>query len=176
MEMQLSPRMEDYLEVILDIEQEESVPRVKDIAERMGVSKPTVTAALKTLKEAGLVRHESYGYVELTSTGRDAGVNVQRRHKLLSDFFINVLGIDPQKADEDACSAEHHISDTTLDKLTQFIEFLEQCPRSGDAWLRHFQCYSLKEEGAAQESCEENCREKCMEEMRNQIDASKCSH
>lgn len=176
MNMQLSPRMEDYIEVILDIEQEGGVPRVKDIAEMMGVSKPTVTAAIKTLKEAGLVRHESYGYIELTKKGNDAGMNVQRRHKLLTDFFVQVLGIEPQKADEDACSAEHHISDATLDKLTLFIEFLEECPRSGNAWLSHFHCWSLKEEGAATESCKENCREKCIEEMSNQINTSKCPH
>lgn len=176
MEIQLSPRMEDYLEVILDIEQKESVPRVKDIAERMGVSKPTVTAALKTLKDAGLVRHESYGYVELTKNGREAGVNVQRRHRLLTDFFVQVLGIDFEQADEDACNAEHHISDATLDKLTKFIEFLEECPRCGHAWLRHFHCWSMKEDGAGLEPCEEDCRVKCIEEMRNQIDVSKCPH
>ena len=173
MSTQISPRMEDYLETILDIEQQKSVPRVKDIADRMGVSKPTVTAALKTLGDAGLVRHESYGYVELTRDGRKAGVDVQRRHRLLTDFFVDVLGVDPKKADEDACSVEHYISDGTLRKLTRFIEFVEQCPRSGDSWLNHFKCWC--EHQGDTESCQAECREKCMAEMRDNVNIKECS-
>lgn len=172
----LSPRMEDYLEAVLVIQQEHSVARVTELAEALEVSKPTVTGALKTLKEGGFVDHQSYGYVTLTDRGRRRAKAVRRHHRLLTGFFENVLGVDPGRAAEDACSAEHYISRGTLDRLASFIEFIDDCPRTGEGWLEHFQCFFRRKNGQGRpEGCDEQCRERCLQEVAELEGDAPCS-
>ena len=101
MPAELSPRMEDYLEAVLALQERKPVARVGEIATALGVRRPTVTAALKTLAEGGFVEHESYGYIQLTRKGRRAAEAVSRRHALLTRFFGEVLGVPEELAAED---------------------------------------------------------------------------
>lgn len=139
----LTPVMEDYLEAIFDLNKEKKVVRVKDIAKRLDVKMPTVTSMLKSLNKRGLVNYEKYEYVELTAEGLDVGREMRRRHGILYRFLTDILKIDVHMADEEACKMEHTLSQATLDRFTDFMAFVQKCPRAGDNWLRNFEEYRL---------------------------------
>ncbi len=126
MKKKLSSNMEDYLEVIALLKKKTGVARVKDISRSLSVKSPSVNAALSTLSKSGLVAHQRYGYVELTSKGKELARQVQKRHDMLLKFLTEVLKINPEIAESDACKMEHSVSTQTLYKITKFIEFVEK--------------------------------------------------
>ncbi len=139
----LSSNMEDYLEAIATLQKEKRVARVRDISRLMNVKTSSVTAAMKTLYRNKLVIHEKYGYVELTSEGEKLALSVQRRHDMLLKFLTEILKIDPEIAEKDACRMEHSISPETSKKLIKFIDFVETCPGSDRPhWLKSYDHYS----------------------------------
>jgi DtxR family Mn-dependent transcriptional regulator len=154
-EKPLTMVMEDYLEAIYDIDQQKKVVRVKDIASRMNVKMPTVSSMLKTLSDRKLVHYEKYEYIELTPKGTKIGKEMRRRHGIINEFLTTVLKIDPKVSDEDSCKMEHALSSSTLDSLTDFMEFIQKCPRAGDSWLDRFEEYRLHGK------IDENCRTQC---------------
>ncbi len=125
MTKEITPTMQDYLETIGQLGSEEQVVRVKNIARELHVKMPSVTEALKTLARDGLIRHEKYGYVQLTQKGKSIAEEIYSRHQTLFKFLNEILGIDPRTADVDACRMEHTISSTALKKLIEFIKTLE---------------------------------------------------
>ena len=137
----LTPTMENYLEAIYNLSQEKRVVRVKDIAKRLGVKMPTVTNMLKTLSERGMIDHEKYEYLELTGKGSDIGSEIDKRHQTLKAFLTDILQIDRDQANEDACKMEHSVSPATLERMVEFMEFVENCPRGGMDWLAYFNEY-----------------------------------
>lgn len=143
--------MEDYLEAIANLREEGQVVRVKQISQVLNVKMPSVSSALKKLSEEGLVRHEPYGHVELTSQGEEAATDVISRHKALSCFLSQALDIDPGMAEGDACKIEHVISPLSLERLTKFLEFIQACPL-GQACLPKRYKYYL-EHGELPEEC-----------------------
>jgi DtxR family Mn-dependent transcriptional regulator len=144
--------MEDYLEAIFDLDQDKKVVRVKDIAKRMKVKMPTVSSMLKTLNARGLVNYEKYEYVELTREGAKVGREMRRRHEVLREFLSEILNIKPKTADEEACMMEHALSSHTLNRLADFMEFIQICPRTGDSWLQFFEEY--RKHGHRPEMCQ----------------------
>jgi DtxR family Mn-dependent transcriptional regulator len=90
----LSSNMEDYLEAIFHISQEKQAARAKDIADRVMVNKSSVTGALRSLSEKGLVNYAPYDIITLTAKGKRLAEEIVRRHAALKDFFIKVLLID----------------------------------------------------------------------------------
>ncbi len=140
----LTPTMEDYLEAIYSISKEKRVVRVKNIAKKIGVKMPTVTNMLKSLSQKGFIDYEKHEYLELTSKGRKVGKEIDRRHKIIRNFLTEILKINPIVADEEACKMEHGMSTETLDRLTQFIDFIQTCPRTGPNWLESFDEYRLE--------------------------------
>lgn len=166
----LSATMEDYLEAILGLVEENAVARVTDVAERLDVSKPRVTVAVKRLAREGFVRHEAYGHIELTSGGARAARQVHERHRLLEHFFRHVLGLDPEQAGEDACLAEHCLSPETVERLTRFVRFVDRCPRTGAQWLRRFRCRC----GGGRARMEQPaCRAACLEECAREVGSAR---
>lgn len=133
--------MEDYLETVAILCDEGKVVRVKQISQALGVKMPSVTAALKKLSEEGLVKHEPYGYVELTTKGNKAAKDIFHRHEVLRHFLIDVLNIDPHIAEEDACRIEHAISSASLERLAKFMEFIAACPQDVPSWLQNYSYY-----------------------------------
>lgn len=112
--------MEDYLEMIGFLTSEEGsagVARVTDIATRLGVSKPSVLTALKTLERRGYVEHERYRGVTLTVTGRRRSAEIRSRHEFLTAFLKDVVGVDQETAEQDACKMEHILSEKTLERM-----------------------------------------------------------
>jgi DtxR family Mn-dependent transcriptional regulator len=116
--------MEDYLEAIAFLREDERKVRVRDISRTLGVKMPSVTSALKKLSDEGLVVHERYGRVELTSRGDRIAEDVIHRHEALTRFLTEILGVDPDTAARDACAMEHPISTATRDRLSMFVEFV----------------------------------------------------
>jgi DtxR family Mn-dependent transcriptional regulator len=119
---------ERYLEVIYEIGVTSGEVRVKDIAESLAVSYPSVSEMMDRLVEKGLVSHDKYGHIALTPKGRRMAKGLNRKHEVIKRFFVNVLHVDEPVADSDACEIEHVISDETLDKL---VDFLESMPGTG---------------------------------------------
>jgi DtxR family transcriptional regulator, Mn-dependent transcriptional regulator len=118
----ISPNMEDYLETIHRVKVERGSVRVKDIADRLSISKPSVSAAMKTLEKQGYVSHSKYDLVDLTPEGLRVAENVYRRHRILLRFLTEMLGLDGEIAEADACRMEHGVSQTTLEGLARFVE------------------------------------------------------
>ena len=140
----LSESMENYLEVILALEKESKVARAKDIAARLQVQRGSVTGALKNLGEKGLINYEPYSFITLTSEGKRIAKEITHRHHVLKDFLFNVLQIDPETAEDNACRMEHAIDKKTIDRLILFIEYIHVCPRAGEDWLKSFFNYCAK--------------------------------
>ena len=134
----LSSNMEDYLEAIFHISSEKQAARAKDIAERLKVNKSSVTGALRSLSEKGYVNYAPYDIITLTAEGQVLAKDVVRRHETLKDFFVKILLLDDEEAEETSCKVEHAISEKILDRIINFVEFMEICPRGGREWLKGF--------------------------------------
>lgn len=138
----ISSSMEDYLEAIAQIKSDEGEVRVSDISRRLDVKKPSVNAALIRLREDGLVAHQKYGKVSLTQKGAAAAEAVRSRHQVIFSFLRNVLKVDAETAQEDACGMEHAVSPETLERLLKFMEFAESCPKhQRNEWLKGLKRY-----------------------------------
>ncbi len=118
---------EDYLEAIYRIGLENKRVRVKDVAEAVGVTMPSVVSAVRLLSDKGLVEQELYGPIKLTPTGKQTAKGVYERHKMLYAFFHEVLGVEPDIAEKDACLVEHYLSPETGRRLTMMLEHIENC-------------------------------------------------
>ena len=114
---------EDYLEAILvqEIRHDSDTVRSTDIARHLGVSRPSVSRAMSILKAEGYVEMETYGDVSLTAKGRAVAEEVYDRHRMLTRFLRDILGVDREIAEHDACLIEHDISSQSMQKLTEFI-------------------------------------------------------
>lgn len=121
----LSPSLEDYLEAILRLEKKYRVARVKDIAKSLGVQMPSVTGALKNLREKGLVNYEKNSFISLTETGIRAAEMINSKHYILDEFFRDVLLIDPATASEEACGTEHVISSKTATRIKALTDYVK---------------------------------------------------
>ena len=141
MEKGRTASMEDYLEAVAVLRREGRRVRVKQISMALGVKMPSVTAALKKLSDEGLVEHERYGYVRLTAEGQKAAREVFHRHEVLRHFLSDVLNIDADIAQGDACRMEHSISSTTLERLAKFLDFVDACPQGEPSWLTNYGYY-----------------------------------
>jgi Mn-dependent DtxR family transcriptional regulator len=118
--MRLQESGEMYLETILILSQRMENVRAIDIGEEMGYSKPSVSRALKILKENSYINVDKNGYITLSKTGREIAGKIYERHQVLSEILIK-LGIDPEIAIEDACRMEHVISDTSFEAIKKYI-------------------------------------------------------
>lgn len=118
---------EDYLEALYVIGLENKVARVKDVANVLNVKMPSVVSAIRSLSEKGLVEQEKYGHIELTKQGKKVARDVYDRHQMLYAFFHEVLGLEPEVAEEDACRIEHHLSPETRDRLMHMVEYVRSC-------------------------------------------------
>ncbi|MBN2051496.1 MAG: metal-dependent transcriptional regulator [Spirochaetales bacterium] len=121
----LSPSLEDYLEAILRLEKEYRVARVKDIAKALGVQMPSVTGALKSLRDKGLVNYQKNSFISLTETGKAAAEVINSRHYILDAFLKDILGLEPAIASAEACGIEHIISGDTAERIKNLGEYIK---------------------------------------------------
>lgn len=127
----LSPSLEHYLRSIYDLQVEKGYARVTDISESLGVAKPAVSSALKTLRSIGLVDHRVYESVLLTEEGMKRAMSVSGKYAILLEFLIDVLGVDKEQAFVDACLMEHYVSGTSSDRLIDLLRFFEERKNQG---------------------------------------------
>ena len=104
---------EDYLEAMLMMRERYGYIRSLDVAEKLGVTKPSVSYATKRLREAGYITMGSDSLITLTDAGMEIAERIFTRHKTLTEFLIR-LGVDERTAREDACKIEHDISESTF--------------------------------------------------------------
>ena len=107
---------EDYLEAMLVMSERHGYIRSIDIAAELGVTKPSVSYAVKRLRENGYITMNRDGLITLTEKGLEIANRIYERHKVLTQMLI-FLGVDPKTAREDACKMEHDISDETFEAI-----------------------------------------------------------
>ena len=128
----LSASLEDYLEAIFNLARKTDVARSRDIADKLDVSKSSVTGALRLLKKKGLINYRPYNYITLTDDGRQTAAEIVKRHEILKSFFTDVLGLKARLAQSCACRAEHVLGQEVINKLLMFIEFVTQENKNGN--------------------------------------------
>lgn len=111
---------EDYLETILILSERLPVVRSIDIAIELNFSKPSVSVAMKHLKESGKINVSTAGYITLTDTGKEIAEKVYERHRVLAQMLVT-LGVNEKTANEDACEMEHVISEETFRAIQNHI-------------------------------------------------------
>lgn len=112
--------LEDYLETILILSRRLSVVRSVDVAAELNYSKPSVSVAVKNLKNRGYITVSEDGYLHLTKEGQLIAESVYERHTLLTDWLIH-LGVDPEVAAGDACKMEHDITPESYEAMKKCI-------------------------------------------------------
>jgi len=117
----LSMSLEDYLEKIYILSQENEEVRVTDIADALGLSKPSVNRAVNTLTKNGYLMHIHYGSIELTATGYSVAKSIYKKHKVLKQFLVQCLGVDKGVAEQESYNMKHFISKNTYRKLKNFV-------------------------------------------------------
>lgn len=137
----LSQSLEDYLEAIYVIGLDKTVVRVKEVAAFLEVKTPSVVDAVNKLTSAGLVKHEKYGYLELTGQGTELAGKIHLKHEKIYKFFREILNVSDEISKKDACKIEHHISRETMDNMIKFIKFIDTCPSGYPEWMKHFKYY-----------------------------------
>lgn len=119
--MQILKSSEDYLETMLMLKLQNGYIRSIDIANELGVTKPSVSYATKRLRENGYITMDKDGLITITAKGLDIAKSMYDRHQTLSRFLIS-LGVQPAVAQEDACKIEHDISEETFQAIRRYID------------------------------------------------------
>lgn len=112
--------LEDYLETILSLQIKTGHVRSIDIANEMNFSKPSVSVAMKNLREKEYIVMEDDGSIRLTESGRQRAESVLERHTLISDWLISI-GVSPETAREDACKVEHDLSEESFEAIKKTV-------------------------------------------------------
>ena len=116
--MNILESKEDYLERILMLSQKNGSVRSIDIARAMGFSKPSVSVAMKKLRESGFILVDKEGLISLTEEGRIIAERTYERHKVIKSILISI-GVSENVAEDDACKIEHELSDETFSKIRE---------------------------------------------------------
>ena len=114
--MRIHKSAEDYLEMILRLIEEKGYARSVDIATGLSVSKPSVSVAMKQLREGGYIVMDKDNYITLTDSGMEIAQRIYERHKLLTRILM-MIGVDEKTAEDDACKVEHDSSVKTFDAI-----------------------------------------------------------
>ncbi len=113
--------MEMYLETIFILENDHGHAHSVEIAKKLGVSKPSVSKAMNSLKEQGLIVKETYGSINLTDKGRDISMKISKKHELIETFLKDTLGLSSVQASKDACRIEHVASEEMFEAIEQYL-------------------------------------------------------
>ena len=119
--MQIMKSAEDYLEAMLMMRERHGYIRSVDIAAELGVTKPSVSYAVKRLREAGYITMAEDGHITLNPSGQEIAERIYERHKVLTRLLVD-LGVDEETAREDACKIEHDLSVETFDAIKKHMK------------------------------------------------------
>lgn len=119
--MKIQESAENYLETILILKNKNGAVRSIDIANELGFSKPSVSVAMKNLRENGYIEVDSSGYITLLDSGRQIAEKIYERHTTLSKWLVS-LGVEAKTAAEDACRIEHIISSESFEAIKKIAK------------------------------------------------------
>lgn len=119
--MTIHKSAEDYLEMILMIREQKGYVRSVDVAQALNVTKPSVSVAMKKLRENGYITFDKDNYILLSVSGEKVARHMYERHKTLTGLLMR-LGVSEETAKEDACKIEHDISDETFEAIRRYIQ------------------------------------------------------
>lgn len=119
--MKIQESAENYLETILILKNKNGAVRSIDIANELGFSKPSVSVAMKNLRENDYIEVDSSGYITLLDSGRKIAEKIYERHTTLSKWLVS-LGVDAKTAAEDACRIEHIISSESFEAIKKIAK------------------------------------------------------
>ena len=129
-QMNIHESAEDYLEAILMLQEQKGYARSVDIAGLLGVTKPSVSFAMKKLRENGYITMDEDSLIALTGDGEAIARRILDRHNTLSSFLVS-LGVDEDIAREDACKMEHDLSEASYEAIRRRMQGCEECPKQG---------------------------------------------
>ncbi len=123
----LTVSAEDYLERIHELIESKGYARVSDIADLLGLTRPTVSIMVQRLSRDGYLIYEKYRGLTLTARGAEVARRIRTRHVLLTEF-LGLLGLDRGVVSRDVEGIEHHVSQETLEKLERLVEHWKKHP------------------------------------------------
>ncbi len=137
----LSSNLEDYLEAILLLEQKNRVARVKDISAMLNVKMPSVTGAMRNLRELGLIEYEKHSFINLTADGKTIAKCILDRHEIFARFLTECLKLEGEWVETQACKLEHSINHETAVRLSNLTDWIkktafEEKKITDDNWLK----------------------------------------
>lgn len=118
----LSASLEDYLEIICNYAEAEKNIRAIDISKELKISRASATEALKKLASKGFINYERYETISLTESGKNIAQKVVSKHRILQNFFENILNLPEEEASLNACKIEHVITENAFNKIAQIVE------------------------------------------------------
>ena len=128
--MKIQESAEDYLETILILQNRKGSVRSIDIVNELGYSKPSVSIAMKNLRENGYITVSQDALISLTAKGQEIAERVYERHQVLTDCLLR-LGVNPANAKADACRLEHDLSDDSFAKIkAYYLQCLANQPKA----------------------------------------------
>ena len=119
--MNIHKSAEDYLEAMLMLKKERGYIRSVDVADKLGVTKPSVSYATKRLNESGYISFDPAGMIVLEARGLEIAERMLERHNLLTELLIG-LGVSPETARDDACKIEHDLSVESFDAIRRHAQ------------------------------------------------------
>lgn len=123
--MKIHKSAEDYLEMILMLDEKKGYVRSVDIATELAVSKPSVSVAMKQLRAGGYITMDKDNYIALTDAGLEIARHIYDRHKALTQALCRI-GVSPETAEADACRVEHDISNETYEALLRQLARVQE--------------------------------------------------
>lgn len=137
MQEKLTSSLEDYLEVICNYIDKNDKVRAIDISRELGVSRASVSEALKRLAEKNLINYGRYDMISLTNEGKMQALKVIEKHQALQYFFEEIMGLDSNEAAQTACKIEHIISENVLKKFTALKDFHKTHPEYAQSFQKY---------------------------------------
>jgi DtxR family Mn-dependent transcriptional regulator len=134
-----SKTIEEYIETIFLLQQKQGRARTNDIASVLALRPSSVTEMLQKLTAKGLVEYRPYYGATLNYEGEKLAKELMVRHKTLANF-LQIIGVDNETAETDACQIEHHVTSETMERLNKFVDFVQTAPRE-PRWLKHFKFF-----------------------------------
>lgn len=136
-----------YLMAIQELREKPGYARISDVARRLNITKGSASAEIKGLRQRGLIAEDENRFLLLTETGAKLARQIVQSRRTLQFFLTKILRVEPDQALIDACKIEHLVSENTVAKLLELVQFLRSDHRTAKAFLRelhhfHFECPS----------------------------------
>ncbi len=135
----LTQSQEDYLETIYVETQKNGCAKVTEIAKILDVKKASVTGALSSLKEKGLINYAPYSPITLTKEGIKTAEKILLRHEVMTNFFKNILHLSQEEAAQNACRMEHIMSEEMFKRIHTFSHFIQDYSKENKDFEKRIQ-------------------------------------